>query len=74
MRGGGVEPPRQPALDPKSRASANSATLARHPLNHLRPVGFEPTTYGFEVRRSIQLSYGRKRDADPLALHRPPKG
>ncbi len=25
-----------------------------------RPAGFEPAAYGFEVRRSIHLSYGRQ--------------
>ena len=34
----------------------------------MRPEGIEPPAYRFEACRSIHLSYGRTRKADPRSL------
>jgi hypothetical protein len=42
-------------------ANRSSRVVGKRERRLARPAGLEPATYGFEVRRSIQLSYGRSK-------------
>ena len=46
----------------------NQGKIARLCGSGVRPIGFEPITFGSEDRCSIQLSYGRESRRDEFTL------
>jgi hypothetical protein len=66
VREGGLEPPRGDPPDPKSGASANSATLARVAVNKTSPSDGAPAVpTARPVRKPIRLFHGSAASSGP---------